>query len=34
MEDVMIVEKKGDKVIAIDLFGDKKNLLERLKRLI
>ncbi len=26
MEDVIIVEKKGDKIIAIDIFGEKKEL--------
>ncbi|CAB3289199.1 RNA-binding protein, predicted [Methanocaldococcus lauensis] len=24
MEDVIIVEKEGDKIIAIDIFGEKK----------
>ncbi|WP_456372703.1 CooT family nickel-binding protein [Methanocaldococcus sp.] len=26
MEDVIIVEKEGDKIIAIDIFGEKKEL--------
>ena len=33
MEDVMIVEKKGDKIIAIDLFGDKKEFIGEIKKI-
>ncbi|WP_083771291.1 CooT family nickel-binding protein [Methanocaldococcus vulcanius] len=33
MEDVMIVEKKEDKVIAIDLFGDKKEFVGDIKKI-
>ncbi|NPA61985.1 MAG: CooT family nickel-binding protein [Methanococci archaeon] len=33
MEDVMIVEKKEDKVIAIDLFGDKKEFVGEIKKI-
>ncbi|ACV25288.1 RNA-binding protein, predicted [Methanocaldococcus fervens AG86] len=33
MEDVMIVEKNGNKIIAIDLFGDKKEFVGEIKKI-
>ncbi|WP_456471782.1 CooT family nickel-binding protein [Methanocaldococcus sp.] len=33
MEDVMIVEKVEDKIIAIDLFGDKKEFKGEIKKI-
>ncbi|WP_081874500.1 CooT family nickel-binding protein [Methanocaldococcus bathoardescens] len=33
MEDVMIVEKEGDKIIAIDLFGEKKEFVGEIKKI-
>ncbi|ADC69423.1 RNA-binding protein, predicted [Methanocaldococcus sp. FS406-22] len=33
MEDVMVVEKKGDKVIAVDLFGERKEFVGEIKKI-
>ncbi len=33
MEDVMIVEKKDNKIIAIDLFGEKKEFVGDIKKI-
>ena len=33
MEDVMFVEKKGDKVIAVDLFGERKEFVGEIKKI-
>ncbi|MEO2116810.1 MAG: CooT family nickel-binding protein [Methanocaldococcus sp.] len=33
MEDVMIVEKDGNKIIAIDLFGDRKEFIGDIKKI-
>lgn len=33
MEDVLLIEKKGDKIIAIDLFGDTKEFEGEIKKI-
>ncbi len=33
MEDVMLVEKKDNKIIAFDLFGDKKEFVGEIKKI-
>ncbi|XRP97035.1 CooT family nickel-binding protein [Methanocaldococcus sp. 16A] len=33
MEDVLVVEKVGDKIIAIDLFGEKKEFAGEIKKI-